>query len=130
MLVAGRQNRAADSDDFERIHGRDSGAVLLGRTSTSFARGRCPQRRTSVCTSRQPWPEQSVFLPSCGNVETRVLCGFPSSEGGQNRCGRRSIIPPFGAPFPQRGSGLSAILARFCCWAADGAEIGAFQKAA
>ena len=30
----------------------------------------------------------------CGNVETRVLCGFPSSEGEQNRCGRRSIIPP------------------------------------
>jgi hypothetical protein len=30
----------------------------------------------------------------CGNVETRVLCGFPSSEGGWNRCGRGSIIPP------------------------------------
>jgi hypothetical protein len=28
------------------------------------------------------------------NVGTRVLCGFPSSEGGQNRCGRRCIIPP------------------------------------
>ena len=30
----------------------------------------------------------------CGNVETRVLCGFPSSEGRQNRCSRDSIIPP------------------------------------
>jgi hypothetical protein len=30
----------------------------------------------------------------CGNVGTRVICGFPSSEGEQNRCGRRSIIPP------------------------------------
>jgi hypothetical protein len=28
----------------------------------------------------------------CGNVESRVLCGFPSSEGGRNRCGRKA--PP------------------------------------
>ena len=40
---------------------------------------------------------QSFHDASCKssrNVETLVLCGFPSSEGGQNRCGRRSIIPP------------------------------------
>ncbi len=30
----------------------------------------------------------------CGNVGTRVLCGFPSSEGRPNRWSKRSIIPP------------------------------------
>jgi hypothetical protein len=30
----------------------------------------------------------------CGNVGTRVLCGFPSSEGRQNLWDKRSIIPP------------------------------------
>ena len=35
-----------------------------------------------------------------------------------------------GAPFPQRDPGLSAILARICCLATGGAEMGAFEKAA
>jgi hypothetical protein len=30
----------------------------------------------------------------CGNVGTRVLCGFPSSEGRQSRWAKRSIILP------------------------------------
>jgi hypothetical protein len=47
----------------------------------------------------------------CGNVGTRVLCGFPSSEGRQNRWGKRSIIPPSErhfyseAPFIRRSGG-------------------------
>jgi hypothetical protein len=65
----------------------------------------------------------------CGNVKTRVLCGFPSSEGGPNRCGRGSIIPP-----SERHFHSEAVYRPFCrecaVWAADGAEIGAFQKAA
>jgi hypothetical protein len=60
----------------------------------------------------------------CGNGGTRVLCWFPSSEGGQNRCGRRSVIPP-SAPFPQRGPDFLAILARTCCLGAGGAKTGA-----
>jgi hypothetical protein len=50
----------------------------------------------------------------CGNVETRVLCGFPSSEGTSRTVSvdRPSSRPR--APFPQRGPSLSAILARMC----------------
>jgi hypothetical protein len=63
--------------------------------------------------------EQFVRFDSCshrrgGNVETRVLCGFPSSEGEQKSFGGPSIIPPSERHFPQRGPSLSAILARMC----------------
>jgi hypothetical protein len=51
----------------------------------------------------------------CGNVGTRVLCGFPSSEGGQNRCGRGCIIPPSERHFHGAAPGLSATLAGICC---------------
>ena len=39
----------------------------------------------------------------CGNVGTRVLRGFPSSEGRQNRWGKRSIIPPSERHFQSEG---------------------------
>jgi hypothetical protein len=65
----------------------------------------------------------------CGNVGTRVLCGFPSSEGGQNRCGRvRSFRPR---------SAISTASPRFLghsgenvLFGAGGAKTGVSQKAA
>jgi hypothetical protein len=66
----------------------------------------------------------------CGNVETRVLCGFPSSDGGQDRCGRGSIIPPSERHFHSETPVYQPFSRECAVWAADGAEIGAFQKAA
>jgi len=66
----------------------------------------------------------------CGNVETRALCGFPSSEGGQNRCGRRSIIPPSERHFHSEAPVYRPFWGESAVWAAGGAKIGAFQKAA
>jgi len=65
----------------------------------------------------------------CGNVETRVLCGFPSSEGGQNRCGEVLHHPALGASFPQRGRVYRPFCRECAVWATDGAEMRAFQKA-
>ncbi len=45
-----------------------------------------PSRRSSRC---------------CGNVETRVLCGFPSSEGGTGTLRLESHHYALGAAFPQ-----------------------------
>ena len=66
----------------------------------------------------------------CGNVETRVLCGFPSSEGGQNRCGRRSIIPPSERHFHSEAPVYRPFWRECVVWAAGGAKICASQKAA
>jgi hypothetical protein len=66
----------------------------------------------------------------CGNVETRVLCGFPSSEGGQNRCGRRSIISPSERHFHSEAPVYRPFWRECVVWAAGGAKIGASQKAA
>ena len=47
-----------------------------------------------------------------GNVESRVLCGFPSSEGGdQNAVPRISTRPP--TSFPQRTVRISGIFRGF-----------------
>ena len=64
----------------------------------------------------------------CGNVETRVFCGFPSSEGGQNRCGRVLHHPALGASFPQRGPVYRPFCRECVVWAADGAEWVPFRK--
>src|ERR1017187_1680612 len=67
----------------------------------------------------------------CGNVETRVFWGFPSSEGGQNRCGRRrSIIPPSERHFHSEAPVYRPFWRECVVWAAGGAKIGASQKAA
>jgi hypothetical protein len=67
----------------------------------------------------------------CGNVETRVFWGFPSSEGGQNRCGRRrSIIPPSERHFHSEAPVYRSFWRECVVWAAGGAKIGASQKAA
>ena len=66
----------------------------------------------------------------CGNGETRVLCGFPSSKGGQNRCGGVLHHPALGASFPQRGPVYRPFCREWAVWATDGAEMRAFQKAA
>jgi hypothetical protein len=66
----------------------------------------------------------------CGNVETRVLCGFPSSEGEQNRCGRRPMIPPSERHFHSESPVYRPFWRECVVWAASGAEIAAFQKAA
>jgi hypothetical protein len=58
----------------------------------------------------------------CGNVETRVLCGFPSSEGGQNRCGRRSIIPPSERHFHSEAPVYRPFWRECVVWAAGGAK--------
>src|SRR5437879_3058169 len=64
----------------------------------------------------------------CGNVETRVLCGFPSSEGGQNRCGRGSIIPPSERHFHSDAPFYRPFCRECSVRAADGAEIAPFGK--
>jgi hypothetical protein len=58
----------------------------------------------------------------CGNVETRVPCGFPSSEGGQNRCGRRSIIPPSERHFHSEAPVYRPFWRECVVWAAGGAK--------
>ncbi len=64
----------------------------------------------------------------CGNVGTRVLCGFPSSEGGQNRCGRDSIIPPSERHFHNEGPFYRPFCRECAVRAADGAEMAPFGK--
>jgi hypothetical protein len=64
----------------------------------------------------------------CGNVETRVLCGFPSSEGGQNRCGRGSIILPLERHFHSEAPVYRPFCRECAVRAADGAEIVPFGK--
>jgi hypothetical protein len=59
----------------------------------------------------------------CGNVETRVLCGFPSSEGEQHRCGRGFIIPPSKRHFPSEAPVYRPFCRDCAVRAADGAEI-------
>jgi hypothetical protein len=58
----------------------------------------------------------------CGNVETRVLCGFPSSEGGRTVVAECSIIPALGASFPQRGPVYRPSVENLLFGAADGAK--------
>jgi hypothetical protein len=53
----------------------------------------------------------------CGNVESRVLCGFPSSEGGRNRCGRK-------APSSRPRSVISTARPRFIGHSVENAPFG------
>src|ERR1019366_2746655 len=64
----------------------------------------------------------------CGNVGTRVLCGFPSSEGGQNRWGRRSIIPPSERHFHSEAPVYRPFWRESAVWAAGGAKYLPFRK--
>jgi hypothetical protein len=64
----------------------------------------------------------------CGNVETRVLCGFPSSEGGLDCCGRGSIIPPSERHFHSEVPVYRPFCRECAARAADGAEIVPFDK--
>jgi hypothetical protein len=53
----------------------------------------------------------------CGNVESRVLCGFPSSEGGRNRCRRK-------APSSRPRSVISTARPRFIGHSVENAPFG------
>src|ERR1035437_2265708 len=67
----------------------------------------------------------------CGNVETRVCWGYPSSEGGRTRGGRRrSIIPPSELHFHSEAPVYRPFWRECVVWAAGGTKIGASQKAA
>jgi hypothetical protein len=65
----------------------------------------------------------------CGNVETRVLCGFPSSEGGRTVVAECSIIPPSERHFHSEARFIGH-LQSICCLGGRWSEIGTFQKAA
>jgi hypothetical protein len=61
----------------------------------------------------------SLFLafikqqPRCGNVESRVLCGFPSSEGGNENAFTKLTLPPSERHFHSEAPGSAASLSDF-----------------
>ena len=49
----------------------------------------------------------------CGNVESRVLCGFPSSEGGNENAFTKLTLPPSERHFHSEAPGSAASLSDF-----------------
>ena len=66
----------------------------------------------------------------CGNVGTRVLCGFPSSEGGKKRAIKNPARSALGASFPQRTLDCPAFLRDSPLWAAVSRKMRTFRKPA